>query len=345
MPGEHLDCFVKWAISREVCAQFQPKVAGGPFGLVFGDGHSYDDLTPQMIWRGTDFSFLDLQNSLVQPEYKDFIEGKIDPNGANPLADAIAVLRENYSLLVPRWQGVVLTAEAEQEALQTNSLPKVNIKFSSARGKGKPAAVGNPKYKEWQDIGFPMAGQGMPPEEMSKFKYHIDLGGGGGTTWTGTTDKLAMPGVLFHHVTPTKDYIHDHLLPWVHYVPIQSDLSDLREKIDWAENCPDEARMIAERATEFMRQMGTPEGYESLFIEDIVKPLKAVIDAYVPGSQGDDSEIVFKKKFVPFMECPNTFGKHGRYASKSLGSISKFVKEICKTWEPVLTDDDDEEQD
>ncbi|KAL7495686.1 hypothetical protein ACHAWT_006868 [Skeletonema menzelii] len=345
MPGEHLDCFVKWSISKEVCAQFQPKEDGRGVGLVFGEGLSYDDLIPQVIWRGTDFSFLDLQNSLVQPEYKDYIEGRIDPNGENRLADATAVLRENYSQLVPRWQGVVLTAEAEQEALPTNSLPKVNIKFSSARGKGKPAAVGNPKYKEWEDIGFPLAGQGMPPEEMSKFKYHIDIGGGGGTTWTGTTDKLAMPGVLFHHITSTKDYIHDHLLPWVHYVPIQSDLSDLREKVDWAETRPDEARMIAERATEFMRQMGTPEGYESLFIEDIVKPLKAVIDAYVPGSQDDDSEFFFKKAFVPFMECPNMFGKHSRFASKSIGSISKMLKTACKTWEPVWNDEEEDEED
>mmetsp|Transcript_11620 Transcript_11620/g.17535 ORF Transcript_11620/g.17535 Transcript_11620/m.17535 type:complete len:573 (-) Transcript_11620:1010-2728(-) len=326
MPGEHLDCFVSWSTSKEVCGQFKPQPhVGGP-GLVFGEGLSYDELTPQVIWRGTDFPFLNLFNSGEQPDYEDYIEDNIDLNAANPLADAIAVMRENYSMLVPRWQGVVLTAEAEQEALQTNSLPKVNIKFSSAKGKGKPAAIGNPKYKQWEDIGFPLAGHGMPPEEMSKFKYHIDIGGGGGTTWTGTTGKLAMPGLLFHHITPTKDYIHDHLLPWVHYVPVQSDLSDLREKVDWAETHPDEARKIAESATEFMRQMGTPEGYENLFVEDVVKPLKGVIDAYVPGSQGEWEE-VFKKSFEPFIECPNgDFGTSFRWQAS--------MKHMCNQWEP-----------
>mmetsp|Transcript_11182 Transcript_11182/g.17063 ORF Transcript_11182/g.17063 Transcript_11182/m.17063 type:complete len:595 (-) Transcript_11182:754-2538(-) len=332
MPGEHLDCFVSWSLSKEVCAQFQPKQVIGTTGLVFGDGLSYDDLTPQVIWRGTDFPFLNLQNSLDQPDFEDYVESNIDPNGSNPLVDAIAVMRENYSRLVPRWQGVVLTAEAEQEALETKSLPKVNIKFSSARGKGKPAAVGNPKYKHWEDIGFPLAGNGMPPEEMSKFKYHIDIGGGGGTTWTGTTDKLAMPGLLFHHITPTKDYIHDHLLPWEHYVPIQADLSDLREKIEWAETHPDEARKIAGSATEFMRQMGTPEGYENLFIEDVVKPLKAVIDAYVPGTQGD-WEKKFKKTFVSFIDCPNPFGKQNGFG---LFRWQKRMNHICKKWEPKL---------
>jgi len=174
---------VSWSINKEVCAQFQPQQYFGGVGLVFGDpALSYDDLTPQVIWRGTDFPFLNLQNNLDQPDYEDYIEGNIEPNTADPLADAIAIMRDNYSRLVPRWQGVVLTAEAEQEARRTNnnSLPKVNIKFSSARGKGKPAAVGNPKYKQWEDIGFPLAGHGMPPEEMAKFKYHIDIGGGGG---------------------------------------------------------------------------------------------------------------------------------------------------------------------
>ena len=328
MPGEHLDCFVRWATTKEVCAQFQPRQYIG----------TYENLKNSVIWRGTDFPFLNLQNNLDMPDYEDYIEGNIEPNTADPLAAAIAILRENYSQLVPRWQGVVLTAEAEQEARRTNnnSLPKVNIKFSRARGKGKPAAIGNPKYKQWEDIGFPLAGHGMPPEEMAKFKYHIDIGGGGGTTWTGTTDKLAMPGLLFHHITPTKDYIHDHLLPWMHYVPVQTDLSDLMEKLDWAETHPDEAKKIAESATEFMRQMGTQEGYSNLYLEDVVKPLKEVIEAYVPGSQGEFEEKVLNKAFVPFIECANPLDEKKGFAKLFLRSANTVITNICKKWEPNL---------
>ena len=46
----------------------------------------------------------------------------------------------------------------------------------------------------------------MNLEELAHYKYQIDIGGGGGTTWTGTIQKMAMPGLLFHHITPTKDY-------------------------------------------------------------------------------------------------------------------------------------------
>lgn len=47
---------------------------------------------------------------------------------------------------------------------------------------------------------------------------------------TGTVEKLAMPGLLFHHVSPTKDYIHDRLKPWKHYIPVRPDLKDLKAK-------------------------------------------------------------------------------------------------------------------
>jgi hypothetical protein len=50
-----------------------------------------------------------------------------------------------------------------------------------------------------------------------------------------------MPGLLFHHITPTKDYIFDQIQPWVHYVPVREDLEDLMEKLEWAETHQDEA--------------------------------------------------------------------------------------------------------
>ncbi len=51
-------------------------------------------------------------------------------------------------------------------------------------------------------------------------EYHIDLGGGGGTKWTGTIGKLALPGGLFHYATLTYMLI------------ARTDLSDLQERYD-----------------------------------------------------------------------------------------------------------------
>jgi hypothetical protein len=117
-------------------------------------------------------------------------------------------------------------------------------------------------------------------DELAKYKYHIDLGGGGGTSLSGTIQKLAFPGVLFHPETSGYDWYHEHLQPWVHYVPVKEDLSDLKEKNEWAERHDRKARAIAKMSTEFVRRMGRPEGLEELYRRHFLKPLEDVMEAY-----------------------------------------------------------------
>ena len=147
-------------------------------------------------------------------------------------------------------------------------------------------------------------------KDLAKHKYLIDIGGGGGTTWTGTSSKLPMPGLLFHHITPTKDYFHDRIKPYVHYVPISPDLSDLKEKFDWAESHSKYAKQISDQATEFMRYLGTPEGFGQFFQEDFVEPLRKVIGAYKPISSTypgkswrDVLELLEGSDMVRVLEC------------------------------------------
>ena len=97
-----------------------------------------------------------------------------------------------------------------------------------------------------------------------------------------------MPGVLFHHETPTKDYIHGLLKPWVHYIPIREDLMDLRERYEWAESHPNEAREISNRATELIQSLGTVEGFGRVYTEYYEKPIRQVVEAYVPLNQERD---------------------------------------------------------
>jgi len=125
----------------------------------------------------------------------------------------------------------------------------------------------------------------MSLEELAQYKYHIDIGGGGGTTWTGTITKLAMPGLLFHHITPTTDYIHDYKMkPWIHYVPIKADLSDLREKYEWAESHPEVAEMIASQGSELVRHWASIEGFGEMYQDVFVDQIRQVIEAYQPVS-------------------------------------------------------------
>ncbi|KAL7532319.1 hypothetical protein ACHAXR_004558 [Thalassiosira sp. AJA248-18] len=319
MPEKHhLGCFVKWIEDKsEVCDSLQPG------SLVFGEeyGLEWNSLIPQVIWRGTDFGYLDTLlpfSRLQKPSHtktkKSFFR-KLSGKEEDKRTNTIHALNEQIDTLLPRWKGVALTADAELKAQGTDSLPWANIKFSSYNDPiaGKSPTIGSDMYASWEEVGI-ATGEGMSLSDLAKYKYHIDLGSGGGTSWSGTILKLAMPGLLFHHVTPTKDYIHDHIKAWKHFIPVSDNLKDLKQKFDWAESHPVEAKRIADAGTEFMRQLGTPDGFGKLFEQSFVDPVRRVIEAYRPVSSvhtengmsswrdvleslGDSNSV------IPVMEC------------------------------------------
>ena len=199
-------------------------------------------------------------------------------------------------------------------------MPWINVKFSHFMSGGKKtlASLGE-EYQAFQSVGISAAGEVMSLESLSKYKYHIDLGGGGGTTWSGTLEKLAMPGLLFHHVTPTKDYFHDALVPWVHYVPVAEDLGDLMEKYEWAEAHPEEARKIAERGTEWVREWyGSVEGFRVTFDEFYRKPLQSVVDAYVHDKDWKGIMEREGKNMKPILRCSGFVGSECEYLDPKL---------------------------
>jgi hypothetical protein len=127
---------------------------------------------------------------------------------------------------------------------------------------------------------------------MSKYRYQIDFGGAGGTTWTGTLEKLSMPGLLFHHETPAKDWYYDKLIPWKHYVPIRTDLSDLKEKFHWAVDHDREAQRIAAAGTQLAKELLSSSTmamyYETFFGNNSL--LAQLVEWYIPTNKGERNE-------------------------------------------------------
>jgi len=294
----HLPCFDEWQASdfgklKGVCQDIQP-----PIYDVTSNQDYWDNLVPQVIWRGSDFNFL---HSLF-PDMRSPIELDIAPNeqGLDDSQFANEYDKKRWAIetlwgmweekLLPRWRGVLMTSEAEIEVsieeeqrgtVSNKQIPWINIKFTHFSSKGEKIPVGKKEeYQKLQSLGISCIGDYVSMSDQANYKYHIDLGGGGGTTWTGTIQKLALPGVLFHHVTPTKDWFHDMLVPWVHYIPINTDLSDLREKYEWAESHPDEARRISENGTSFVRWMASVEGFGRLYEAYLATPLRNAMLAY-----------------------------------------------------------------
>ncbi|KAL7470424.1 hypothetical protein ACHAXS_010660 [Conticribra weissflogii] len=181
-PRMHLRCLNDYQQLGEVC-EFLLPMKDGSRGLVFGDdvGLTWDSLTPQVVWRGTDFPYIrPLRPQLRAPILDVDVLPKLEAYGHTP-DGVIRALRDVENKLLPRWKAVLLTAEAELEALNSGTEPWANMKLSSyAANHAKVVSmVENDYYKQWLDLGLPVVGEEMPLTELAKFKYHVDIGGGG----------------------------------------------------------------------------------------------------------------------------------------------------------------------
>lgn len=209
-PRPFIPCFDEFQTTGNVCQDLQPRVMNAAsnaavvdgshdlktgvhfqHGLVFGKelgllekATYWDDLIPQVVWRGTDFMFLHtLFPDMRAPTYEEDIkkvEGKFGKDVSRGAIKALWDMGEDK--LTPRWRGVLLTTEAELEAKEHEalrgeaSLPWVNIKFASYNVNGqKVPASENPEFQLLQEkFGIAAIGQSMNMMEHARYKYHID---------------------------------------------------------------------------------------------------------------------------------------------------------------------------
>lgn len=73
----------------------------------------------------------------------------------------------------------------------------------------------------------------VDPTEQLKYKYLINMDGHT-CTYPGFLWRLVSNSVVFKQETNNFQWFYPLLKPWVHYVPIKEDLSDLVEKIEYA---------------------------------------------------------------------------------------------------------------
>ena len=126
--------------------------------------------------------------------------------------------------------------------------------------------------------------------ELASYRYHIDLAGFGGTTWTGTIDKLAMPGLLFHHSSPMMDSYFGSLKAGEHYVAIKEDLSDLIEKLEYYENNLQEAEKIAKAGQAWARHFISEAGQADAMRSEFVNQMKDYVQDY-----DDNNSLTFEE--------------------------------------------------
>lgn len=311
----NVPCFMEWQMKESVCLDIQLNSAiagqlGGEEGFNADASAGelkempfsvWDSLVPTLIWRGSDHPFLACIHPGLRPiDWANDIAPQMASfgNHARGVIDSLFGLWDN---LTPRWRAVALTAkemsgvkEKETEKDGAHVRQRSQIEWIDAKFTIKPNIHGTVdpakmiQYQPFMEYGIQLTDEHMSLSQQSKYKYHIDLGGGGGTTWFGTIEKLGMPGVLFHHRTSAKDYIHDDLVPWVHYIPVNEDLSNLREMYDWAEANNDGARKISEAGTEYVKHRAERRVMKAKYGRYYIHSLKNVVDAYLP-IEGNDA--------------------------------------------------------
>lgn len=119
-------------------------------------------------------------------------------------------------------------------------------------------------------------------------------------------------------MTETKDYFHDMLKEWDHYIPVQTNLNDLEANFQWAEMNAHEAQKISKRATEFMLWMGSPDGFESIYNDFLIDPLRHCIESYEPLDIG--------KSVMDFIKESSTRGYE--VVANFTGRVEKWDEEV-----------------
>jgi hypothetical protein len=107
-------------------------------------------------------------------------------------------------------------------------------------------------------------------QEFLKYKYILIIDGtiiASSIQWTFASG--SVPILITH---PSNDWwFKKYLIPMVHYVPIEYDLSDLEEKIQWLVDNDECAREIAENATAFSEKYLSVEFQQNYVREELSK--------------------------------------------------------------------------
>jgi hypothetical protein len=105
------------------------------------------------------------------------------------------------------------------------------------------------------------------------YKYLVDVDGNS-CTYERCFWLLLSNSLLLKQVTPNIQWYYGGLEPYVHFVPIKENLSDLFEKIEWAKAHDKESRAIAEKSTEFVKKNLSAESvfqYMALLLTEYAK--------------------------------------------------------------------------
>lgn len=99
----------------------------------------------------------------------------------------------------------------------------------------------------------------LAANEFQSYRYQIDIDGNT-NAWPGLLTKLATGSPVLKVSSPGKfrQWYYDRLVPWVNYIPVAADMSDLLEKVRWLQRHDDFAQRVGENGRQLAYSM-TPD--------------------------------------------------------------------------------------
>jgi hypothetical protein len=90
-----------------------------------------------------------------------------------------------------------------------------------------------------------------PILSSNQYKYQIDIDGNS-NAWAGLFQKLLSKSAVLKVASPHgfRQWYYDRLIPWEHFVPVESDMTDLVEKTQWLIANDHKAMLIGQRGAE-----------------------------------------------------------------------------------------------
>ncbi|KAI8617867.1 glycosyl transferase family 90-domain-containing protein [Chytriomyces sp. MP71] len=155
------------------------------------------------------------------------------------------------------------------------------VSFETAAGVEPPAVpghvsvdIGFHKHEEWNGHAstykYLMERYGLKKEvsfqDTLRYKYLIVVDGYG---WPNRLQNYLQGNSIILYNGIFTDYYNWMLKPWVHYVPVKPDFSDLEDLLDWLQANDDKAKAIGENARKLVKYVGSlshQQCYTSLFL-------------------------------------------------------------------------------
>ena len=155
--------------------------------------------------------------------------------------------------------------------------------------------------------------------DMVNYKYILDVDGNS-NTWDATAWKLNSGSIIMKSDTVWRQFFYDEYLPWVHFIPIADDFSDIQEKYKWCEENQEECLKIIDNCKKLFQKIFTvhnviDDSINKLYISNRLKPT-IVNNQRIFICSSSDSDNLHDKLII---------SKQSRFGLKALTNIVRKV--------------------